>query len=125
MAEQSCDCKAVSVLLFACAGASNVGQLSNAAAVELARVGRASMYCLAGIGAHVPGMVDSSQHAEYRVALDGCPVACARKTLEHAGVQVDRAVVITELGIEKHHQPEWSEQEVQRVIVATVAGLPT
>jgi uncharacterized metal-binding protein len=33
------------------------------------------------------------------VAIDGCPVQCAKKTLEHAGFCVDIHVVVTDLGI--------------------------
>ena len=37
------------------------------------------------------------------IAIDGCPVACAKKTLEHAGFKIDEYVQVTELGIEKNH----------------------
>jgi len=82
------------------------------------------MYCLAGIGAHVPGMVDSAQHVTYCVALDGCSTACARKTLEHAGVRVDKALVITDLGIEKRHEFVWTAEQVDRVAAAAMEGAP-
>jgi uncharacterized metal-binding protein len=124
MAEERCECEAQAVLVFACSGASNVGQIANAAAVELMRQGRARMYCLAGMGAHISGMVDSAAHVDYRIALDGCAVACARKTLECAGLKVDKAVVVTELGIEKNHEFEWSYNDLDRVMEATTAGAP-
>jgi uncharacterized metal-binding protein len=124
MAEERCDCETTSILLFACAGSSNVGQLSNAAAVELARQGQVRMYCLAGIGAHVSGMVDSAQHVSFCIALDGCPTACARRTLEHAGVRVDKAVVITDLGIEKRHEFEWAREQVDRVAIEAMRNVP-
>lgn len=124
IAEERCDCEATSILVFPCAGASNVGQISNAAAVELARQGRVRMYCLAGLGAHISGMVDSAQHVTYRIALDGCPVACARKTLEHAGVPVEKSVVVTELGIQKNHKFEWSYNDLDCVMAAAVEGTP-
>jgi uncharacterized metal-binding protein len=122
MAEERCDCETVSVLLFTCAGASNVGQIANAAAVELARQGRVRLYCLAGIGAHVAGMVDSAQHVAYRIALDGCPVACARKTLEQAGLTVEKAIVVTDLGIKKNHEFAWTEADLANVMDATADG---
>ena len=37
------------------------------------------------------------------VAIDGCSVACAKKTLEHAGFRIDEYVLVTDLGIEKNH----------------------
>ena len=122
MAEQRCECEATAILVFPCSGGSNVGQMANAAAVELTKQGRANMYCLAGMGAHVSGMVDSAAGAKYRIALDGCAVACARKTLEHAGLRVDRAVVVTDLGIKKNHEFEWSEDDLDQVIRAALEG---
>lgn len=124
MSEQRCECEATAILVFPCSGGSNVGQMANAAAIELTKRGRAKMYCLAGMGAHVSGMVDSAAGAEYRIALDGCAVACARKTLEHAGLRVDRAVVLTDLGIKKNHEFEWSEDDLQRVMQAALEGAP-
>ena len=40
-------------ILLTCSGASNVGQLSNQAVVELAQEGFGKFFCLAGIGAHL------------------------------------------------------------------------
>jgi uncharacterized metal-binding protein len=124
MTEERCDCESVPVLLFACAGGSNVGQMSNAAAVEIMRQGQGKLYCLAGMGAHVAGMVDSAQHAGYRIAIDGCPVACARKALEHAGVPVERSVVVTDLGITKNHELVWTYNDLDTIVQAAVQGAP-
>jgi uncharacterized metal-binding protein len=124
MASEQCDCKVTTVLVFPCSGGSNVGQIANAAGVELARQGRAKLYCLAGMGAHIAGMIDSASHAGFAIAIDGCPVACARKTLEHAGVPVGRAVVVTELGIPKNHQFDWSYDELDRVVLSALEGTP-
>jgi len=66
------------VLVFPCSGGSNVGQIANEAAVDLDRLHRARIYCLAGISAHIPGMVDSAKSASAVVAIDGCPVACIK-----------------------------------------------
>ena len=41
------------VLLMACSGGSNVGQLSNEVARQLTVEGKGSMSCLAGVGGHV------------------------------------------------------------------------
>jgi uncharacterized metal-binding protein len=40
-------------MILACSGGSNVGQLSNQAAVDLIREGFSKMFCLAGIGGHL------------------------------------------------------------------------
>ena len=35
------------------------------------------------------------------IAIDGCPVQCATKTLQHAEIEPAIQIVVTELGIEK------------------------
>ncbi|MHB1355194.1 MAG: putative zinc-binding protein [Anaerolineae bacterium] len=125
MAEKQCECEVSSILVFPCSGGSNVGQIANAAGIALSKRGRTNFYCLAGMGAHVAGMVDSAQHADYRIAIDGCPVACARKTLEQAGVPVEKAIVVTALGIAKNHEFTWSYDELDIVVAAALEDTPS
>lgn len=101
MKEEKCLCEPTEILIFPCSGGSNVGQIANESAKDMTTLGHGKMYCLAGIGGHVSGLVESTKAAKKTVAIDGCPVACARKTLEHAGFKVDVHVVVTELGIQK------------------------
>lgn len=116
--EKSCYCQATSTLVFPCAGGSNVGQISNAAAVEMDRRGLGNIYCLVGVAAHINGMVASAQGADRVIAIDGCSVACARKALEHAGVNISQALIVTDLGIEKNHIFEWSQCEIEKTLAA-------
>jgi uncharacterized metal-binding protein len=102
MAEE-CACKAEDIILLPCSGGSNCGQIANQAAVSLDMMGVGKIYCLAGIGAHIDGMVESAKSAKRIVALDGCQVACARKTIEHAGLKVTDWICITDEGISKSH----------------------
>jgi uncharacterized metal-binding protein len=124
MADSNCSCGGSNVLVFACSGASNVGQIANAAAMELDRREIARMYCLVGVSAHIGGMVDSAASADARIVIDGCPVACARQATEHTGAAVDRYVVVTELGIQKNHVFEWTAEQVERAVAAALDGSP-
>ena len=101
--EEKCLCESNEILIFSCAGSSNVGQIANQAAIKLTQEGFGRYFCLAGIGGHVSGMIESTKAGKMLIAIDGCPVACAKKTLEHAGFQIDKYVQTTELGIEKNH----------------------
>ncbi len=65
---ESCCTPGGNIMILACSGGSNVGQLSNQAAVELTREGYGKMFCLAGIGAHLTGFVWSSSTAARRPA---------------------------------------------------------
>jgi len=100
MAEK-CLCEASEVLIFPCSGGSNCGQIANQAAVQLAEEGIGRMYCLAGIGAHDSVMIDTAKAAKRIVAIDGCSTACAKRTLEHAGLMVTDYLDVAEEGIEK------------------------
>jgi len=101
--EEKCLCEPTEILIFPCSGGSNVGQIANQAGVKLAQDGMGRFFCLAGIGGHVSGMFESTKAGKVLVAIDGCPVACAKKTLEHAGFNIDEYVEITSMGIEKNH----------------------
>ncbi len=50
MTENSCVSEE-NIMILACSGGSNVGQLSNQAAIELTREGFGKMFCFSGIGA--------------------------------------------------------------------------
>jgi uncharacterized metal-binding protein len=112
---EKCLCEPNEILIFSCAGSSNVGQTANQAAIKLAQGGVGRYFCLAGIGGHVSGMIESTKGGKVLVAIDGCPVACARKTLEHAGFNIDEYVQVTELGIEKNHEFSLDPSDVGRV----------
>jgi uncharacterized metal-binding protein len=105
-------------MILACSGASNLGQLSNQAAVELTREGFGKMFCLAGIGAHLSGFVQSAKDVPALVAIDGCQVACAKKILEHADVPLKAYVAISDLGIEKNMDTNLKREEVEKVKAA-------
>ena len=112
---QECCVPNGNIMILACSGASNLGQLSNQAAVELAREGFGKMFCLAGIGAHLSGFVQSAKDVPAMVAIDGCPVACARKILEHAEIPLKAYVAVSDLGIEKNMDTNLKREEVEKV----------
>lgn len=99
---KACICKPSEIMLFACSGGgSNVGQIANNAALEITKEGKAKMYCLAGLGGHVPGIIEAAKQAKKIIVIDGCPVLCAKKMVEHVGLKADELIVITDEDIEK------------------------
>jgi uncharacterized metal-binding protein len=117
--ENSCACSSGGPrLVLSCSGGSNVGQIANAAAMELDKQGKAQMYCLVGIAAHIGGMVDSAKNASGIIAIDGCQVACAKTALDHMQIPLTQYIVVTDLEIKKNHMFEWADEEVKRVISA-------
>ena len=113
--EEKCLCEQTEILIFPCSGGSNVGQIANQAGVKLTQDGMGNFFCLAGIGGHVRGMIESTKAGKVIVAIDGCPVACAKKTLEHTGFNIDEYVQVTEIGIEKNHDLDPISPDVDKV----------
>lgn len=115
-----CACNSSDVLFFACSGGSNVGQLSNAAAAELAQQDHGKMYCLAGLGGAVSGIVESTKAARLKVAIDGCSIGCAKAIFDRLGLAPEIHVVVTELGIEKNHTFDISSEDLNKTCEAVI-----
>ncbi|MFC1834718.1 putative zinc-binding protein [Thermodesulfobacteriota bacterium] len=112
---EDCCTPSSNTMILACSGASKLGQRSNEAAVELTREGFGKMFCLAGVGSHLSGFVQSAKDVPAMVAIDGCPVGCAKKILEHAEVPLGAYLTISDLGIEKNMDTNLSQEEVEKV----------
>jgi len=116
----SCQCgggEEESRLVFPCSGAADVGEVTDRAARWMTRAGTGDMYCLAGIGGRVSGIMASTQAATKILAIDGCPQECARKTLEQAGFTGFRHLKLTDLGLLKRQTPP-TDEVVRRVAEA-------
>ena len=109
----ACECKAEDIILMPCSGGSNCGQLANHAAINLDLSGIEHVYCLAGIGAHIEGMIESARSAKRIVAIDGCSVACAKKTIEHAGLTVTDWLCVIDEGIAKSHDFFLEQEDIE------------
>lgn len=60
-------------------------------------------------------MLVNARGADKIVALDGCPVACAKVALEKADLPISCYVVVTEEGVEKGHHFAMSCDEVDGI----------
>ncbi len=103
------------VMILACSGGSNVGQLSNQAAVELTREGFGKMFCLAGIGGQLSGFVQSARDIPQMVAIDGCSIGCAKACLDNSNVALKTYLVLTDLGFEKSKDLELKPEQISKV----------
>ncbi len=73
------------------------------------------MFCLAGVGGRVSGIMVSTQAAAAILAIDGCPLDCARKTLEEAGFTRFEHLRLADIGIEKGKSPV-TEDRISKVV---------
>lgn len=108
-------CTAEEITILPCSGGFNCGQIANQAAISLDNLGVGKIYCLAGIAAHIDGMIESARSAKRLVAIDGCQVACAKKTIEHAGLTVTDWICVTDEGISKSHNLLLEEGEIEYI----------
>jgi uncharacterized metal-binding protein len=105
-------------MILTCSGGSNVGQLSNQAAIELTQEGFGKMFCLAGVGGCLSGFVQSAKDVPAMVAIDGCEIGCAKAILENAEIPTKNYLVLTELGIEKNKDFNLKAEDIQKVKAA-------
>jgi uncharacterized metal-binding protein len=123
--KSSCCCSTDAKSILACSGASNVGQMTNEVAKSLDEAGDAKFFCLAGVGGRVSGMVASVKGSDKVLVLDGCPVACAKKCVDAAGITGYEYLVVTELGIEKKHAFNLGREELGKTLAAARDKLAT
>lgn len=103
--QPECTCQAVPKLVFPCSGASDVGGLSDRAARQMTVDQSGRMYCLAGIGGRVEGIMANTRAAARVLVIDGCPQECARKTMELAGFKDFQHFKLAEMGFKKGETP--------------------
>jgi len=79
--EKQTVCGGADRLIFACSGGSDIGQLTDLAGRKLMASGSGKMFCLAGVGGRVKGIMDKTGDASEILAIDGCQLDCAKKHL--------------------------------------------
>ncbi|MCX7934122.1 MAG: putative zinc-binding protein [Planctomycetota bacterium] len=104
-----CDCCGGTKLIFACSGAADVGAIADQAARKLAKDGVGRMFCLAGVGGRVSGIMKTTEAADEILAIDGCPLNCAKNCLEQAGFKNFAHLQLADLGMEKGKTPPTPE----------------
>ncbi|WP_342118470.1 putative zinc-binding protein [Pseudoduganella sp. OTU4001] len=88
-------------LVYSCSGCSSAAQLANAVAIKLDRSGSAEMSCIAGVGGGVAPLVKLAKSGRTILAIDGCPLACARACLAKEGVTPDHHLLLNQYGVRK------------------------
>jgi uncharacterized metal-binding protein len=101
-------------MILACGGGSDVGQLSNQAAVELTLEGFGKLSCLAAVGARLPAFIQAAKDIAILVVIDGFEVGCAKGVLAQAEVPLRAYLVITALGNDKNKNLNLPRPETDR-----------
>ena len=106
------------IVIYACSGASDAGELADRTARILSQNKLGEMSCLAGIGGRVKPLLAKAGEAGHIVAIDGCPLNCARHTLAQAGFANVHHLELHRLGLRKGNCPPTEE----RLATAVRAG---
>lgn len=114
----SCACDTAPKLIFACSGAADVGEIADRAARQLTREGAGKMYCLAGVGGRVETILANVHAASALLAIDGCPLDCAKNTLAQAGFANAAHLRLTDAGFKKGSVPATEENVLRAVALA-------
>ena len=117
-----CACSGGPKLIFACSGAADVGAIADQAARKLTREGTGKMFCLAGVGGRVPGIMATTKSAAKILAIDGCPLNCVKSCLEQAGFTGFEHLQLADIGMEKGKTPP-SDPSIAKAAAAGAAKL--
>ncbi|MGH2271116.1 putative zinc-binding protein [Anaerohalosphaeraceae bacterium U12dextr] len=120
--QNSCMCSGGPKLIFACSGAADVGAIADQAARKLTRDGAGKMFCLAGIGGRIDGIMKTTQAASSILAIDGCPLNCVKASLEKAGFANFKHLQLADLGLEKGKSPV-TEDNITKACTAAMSLL--
>ena len=112
-------------LVYACSGASNLGQLTNEIAVRLDREGLAEMSCAEAVGIEARPPYEAALSGRSVVAISGCPLACARRLLAEHGVAVARSIQLENRGVLKAKHVLVGPDEGERIYEEIMSELDT
>ena len=112
---------AAKVIVYACSGASNLGQLANEIALRLDRLGLAELACLTEVGVGDGGVPDSSERPV--LAISGCASGCCAAMLARHGLEPVRSIVLAERGVAKAKHVLVDDEGRERVFGQVLAEL--
>ncbi|MFT4920920.1 MAG: putative metal-binding protein [Haloarculaceae archaeon] len=98
-------------LVYSCSGCSSAAQMANDLAVRLDRERVAEMSCIAGVGGDVGPLVDTATSGRPMLVIDGCPLECARKSLEQHDVTPNRHVNLAKRGVPKEYHVDYDDDQ--------------
>ena len=73
------------------------------------------MFCLAGIGGRVTGIMKTTGTASKILAIDGCDLDCVKSCLQQAGFDQFEHFRVTDLGLQKGNT-EINNENIAKVV---------
>ena len=79
-----------------CSGACNVGMMTAKTTVDMCEeFENVGFVCALGLPLGIPSIIANGKKLDRNIAVNGCEMRCATKSLEAAALPVDREVVLT------------------------------
>ncbi len=103
-------------LVYSCSGCSSAAQMANYIALQLDRRGVAEMSCIAGVGGNVKKLVKTAQSGRKIIAIDGCPLACAKACLSNHQLIPAHHFELTVFGVRKKQHEDFDPVEAAEVM---------
>jgi len=110
-------------LVYSCSGCSSAAQLANDVALHLDREQTAEMSCIAGVGGGVKPLVRTAQSGRPILAIDGCPLACAKACLANCGVIPTEHLELSQLGVAKQRHVDYPAEAFPVALTQARAAL--
>lgn len=98
----------------------SAAQMANDLAVRLDREHVAEMFCIAGVGGDVGPLVDTATSGRPMLFIDGCPLECARKSLENHDVTPNCHVNLAKRGVPKQYHVDYDDDQAEELFDALV-----
>lgn len=103
-------------IIFVCSGASSVGEIGHEVGVLLTNKGeRARLCCTTAVAAGSKMHLDIGKRARRVIVINGCPMNCATKVIEKAGIKIDYSFTITDFQVPKQPTLDIDKEEVVRI----------
>lgn len=103
-------------IIFTCSGAASVGEIGHEVGVLLTNAGQnARLCCTTAVAAGSEMHLDIGRRARRVIVIDGCPMKCATKVIEKAGIKIDHSFTVTDFGIAKQPTLDISDEDVLKV----------
>lgn len=108
-------------LVYSCSGCSSAAQMANYLAIRMDRRGEAEMSCIAGVGGNVKKLVKTARSGRRIIAIDGCPLACAKACLANHDLQPDLHIELTGLGVSKKQHEDFDKDQADGILETIIA----
>mgnify|MGYP006302567123 CR=1 FL=1 len=104
------------ILIYACSGRANVGEMADAVARELMSDGIGKMACLAGLASGQENFRKDAEQARINLIIDGCAVGCVKAIFQQLGLTNYVYLRLTDLGIDKSGTARATPEQTQALL---------